>query len=121
MSRLRSKSSGLSLSLTWEGLELTLSISVTYRYVWYTSGTGVISLPTSNDTVTVKGGANGLILAADIASVSALGHITKYPTKERTVGLVLPLTNNTVPVHTVIHAGACTEADGLDYLNTETD
>ena len=89
--------------------------------MWYTSGTGVISLPTSKDTVTVKGGAKGLILAADIASVSALGHITKYPTKERTVGLVFPLANNTVPVHTVVHAGACTEADGLDYLNTETD
>ena len=89
--------------------------------MWFTSGTAVISLPTSSDTAIIKGGASGLILAADIASVSALGHTTKYPSKERTVGLVLPLTNNTMPAHTVVHAGACTEADGLDYLNIEPD
>lgn len=108
------------MSLAPEITSLTVGV-LHCRYVWFTSGTAVISLPISNDTATVKGGPNGLILAADTASVSALGHTTKYPSKERTVTLVLPLANNTLPVHTVLHAGACTEADGLDYLNTETD
>ncbi|KAL8783537.1 MAG: hypothetical protein Q9195_009355 [Heterodermia aff. obscurata] len=91
------------------------------QYVWFTSGAAVISLPASNDTATVEGGSNGLILATDIAAVSAQGHTTVYPSKERTIGLVVALANNTVPVHTVIHSGACTEADGLDYLNEELD
>ena len=44
-----------------------------------------------------------------------------YPSKERTVGLVVALANNTVPVHTVLHSGACNEMDGLGYLNEELD
>ena len=112
----------------WEDTSTTQSLSVFpafadifVRYVWFTSGAAVISLPTSNDTATVEGGPNGLILATDIAAVSAQGHTTVYPSKERTVGLAVALANNTVPLHTVLHSGACTEADGLDYLNEELD
>ena len=81
------------------------------RYVYFTSGAAKISLPTSEDTVTVKGGPYGLILATDIASVSTLGHSTVYPSHEQTIGVVVPLTGNQVPVHRVLHAGACTEEE----------
>ena len=86
------------------------------RWVWFASGIAVLSLPTSNETATVKGGANGLILAADTIEVSALGHTTVYPSEtERTVTAVLPLVNNTLPEHTVLHPGACTEEEGAAY------
>ena len=45
----------------------------------------------------VRGGANGLILATDIAAVSKLGHTTVYPSRRRTIGTAIALTNNTVP------------------------
>ncbi|KAL8735403.1 MAG: hypothetical protein Q9166_000948 [cf. Caloplaca sp. 2 TL-2023] len=78
------------------------------QWVYFTSGEAVISLPTSRDKATVTGGANGLILAADIAAVSAQGHTTVYPGKEQTVGVTIPLAGNKMPEHTVLHPGACT-------------
>ncbi|KAL6717347.1 hypothetical protein ACLMJK_005262 [Lecanora helva] len=78
------------------------------QWVYFTGGQAVISLPTSNDTATVQGGPYGLILAADIASVSDIGHTTVYPSGQPTIGLTIPLANNTLPVHTVLHPGACT-------------
>ena len=82
-----------------------------YRYVYFTSGRAKLSLPTSPDTATIKGGAYGLILAADTAEVSAKGHTTVYESAEQTIGLVIPLAGNKVPEHTVLHKGACTEAE----------
>ncbi|KAL8990267.1 MAG: hypothetical protein Q9169_008164 [Polycauliona sp. 2 TL-2023] len=71
-------------------------------------GKAVITLPKSPDKATVFGGANGLILAADVAAVSKLGHTTVYPSKEETTVVVMPIKGNTVPKHTVLHKGACT-------------
>ncbi|KAJ5322064.1 uncharacterized protein N7506_011194 [Penicillium brevicompactum] len=69
-----------------------------------TSGSSVLDLGsvTGNATFTtlpagfdgearVEGGKNGAILALDTADVSALGHYTTYPSKERTVALEIPL------------------------------
>ncbi|KAL8804120.1 MAG: hypothetical protein Q9182_002753 [Xanthomendoza sp. 2 TL-2023] len=78
------------------------------QWVYFTSGAATISLPTSPQKAHIKGGANGLILAADIAAVSKLGHTTVYPSKEQTVGVTIPIAGNRVPEHTVLHAGACT-------------
>ncbi|KAI4119295.1 MAG: hypothetical protein LQ345_000764 [Seirophora villosa] len=82
------------------------------RWVYFTSGLAVISLPASNaKATTIRGGANGLILAADIANVSTQGHTTVYPGKTQTVGLTIPLVGNRVPEHTVLHPGPCTKRD----------
>ncbi|KAI4176785.1 MAG: hypothetical protein LQ348_005939, partial [Seirophora lacunosa] len=82
------------------------------QWVYFTSGLAVISLPASNgQAATIRGGANGLILAADIANVSTLGHTTVYPSKAQTVGLTIPLVGNRVPEHTVLHPGPCTKRD----------
>ncbi|KAI4249799.1 MAG: hypothetical protein L6R40_000588 [Gallowayella cf. fulva] len=78
------------------------------QWVYFTSGKAVISLPTSRDKATVEGGANGLILAADIAAVSKIGHTTVYPGKDQTVGVTIPIAGNKVPAHKVLHPGACT-------------
>ncbi|KAL8678938.1 MAG: hypothetical protein Q9186_004754 [Xanthomendoza sp. 1 TL-2023] len=77
------------------------------QWVYFTSGTALISLPTSPQTTTITGGPNGLILAADIAAVSKLGHTTVYPSKDQTVGVTIPIAGNKVPEHKVLHGGAC--------------
>ncbi|KAL8800034.1 MAG: hypothetical protein Q9200_007371, partial [Gallowayella weberi] len=73
------------------------------QWVYFTSGSALISLPTSTDKATITGGANGLILAADIAAVSKLGHTTVYPSKDQTVGVTIPVAGNRVPEHKVLH------------------
>ena len=88
-------------------------LNVLHRYVYFTSGSAVISLPSSNDTAKVKGGHDGLILATDIASVSRLGHVTTYGKKERTVGVAIGLANNTVPKHAVLHSGPCSKNEKI--------
>lgn len=77
------------------------------QYVLFASGAAVVSLPNSSTTATAKGGADGLILATDTKNVSTLGHFTTYPSRQRTVGLVIPLPGNLVPEHVVVHGGAC--------------
>jgi len=77
------------------------------QYVSFLSGTAVVTLPNSTDSVTIRGGKDGLIIAADTAAVSAGGHITTYPTSEETTALQIPTLNGAVPAHTVLHSGAC--------------
>lgn len=77
------------------------------RWVYFTSGKAVITLPTSSEKATVIGGQNGLILAADVQAVSRQGHTTVYPSMEQTVAVVSPLDGGEVPVHEVLYQGAC--------------
>ncbi|KAI4172655.1 MAG: hypothetical protein LQ343_003395 [Gyalolechia ehrenbergii] len=83
------------------------------QYVFFASGTAVISLP--NSTTTATFGANGLILATDTKNVSILGHTTTYPSREQTVGLVIRVKGNVAPEHVVLHEGPC----GREELNLE--
>lgn len=82
------------------------------RYVAFTAGKAVVTLPCSSATAVVKGGKYGLIFAADTAAVSKLGHYTKYPSEsEQTVGIAFPTADGKVPSHTVLHQGQCTEEE----------
>ena len=71
------------------------------------SGLAHITLPTSKDEVYVEGGKYGLIIAADTAAVSALGHNTTYPSNQETIALQIPTAAGVVPAHKVLHGGAC--------------
>ncbi|KAF7502496.1 hypothetical protein GJ744_005653 [Endocarpon pusillum] len=77
------------------------------QWVAFTAGEAVVSFPNSSAEATIHGGRNGLILAADIASVSTYGHITMYPSNRSTVVIQIPLANNKVPEHTVLYEGPC--------------
>lgn len=83
------------------------------RYVVFTVGKAVVTFPCNSATAVVKGGKYGLIFAADIAAVSKLGHYTRYPSDEQTVGITFPTVDGKIPSHTVLHHGQCTE----DELN----
>lgn len=77
------------------------------RYVAFTSGLAVVTLPDSDEKATIHGGKYGLIIAADIASVSKTGHITRYPSGSTTTALQIRMKDNTPPAHSILHKGAC--------------
>ncbi|KAL9116629.1 MAG: hypothetical protein Q9187_006845 [Circinaria calcarea] len=77
------------------------------QYVAFVSGLAHISLPDSAQEAWVRGGKNGLIIAADTAAVSKDGHITEYPSDRETVALQIPTLGGEVPAHRVLHEGAC--------------
>jgi hypothetical protein len=77
------------------------------------SGLASITLPNSKTYALVHGGKNGAILALDTADVSGLGHITKYPSDESTITLEIPLGEEGIPGHVVLHSGAC---EGVELL-----
>lgn len=77
------------------------------RYVAFMSGLAHITLPNSKLEAYVKGGKNGLIIAADTAAVSTLGHITEYPSHQETIALQIPTAGGVAPAHRVLHGGAC--------------
>ncbi|KAJ5344845.1 hypothetical protein N7452_002849 [Penicillium brevicompactum] len=79
----------------------------TLQWVVFLSGLAHITLPNSTTEARVEGGKNGAILALDTADVSALGHYTTYPSKERTVALEIPLGEAGAPSHRVLHEGPC--------------
>jgi len=67
-------------------------------------GGGVVTLPTTNKTVSLPAGS--LIIANDTADVSTIGHETKWA-KVR-FAMQLPFANGVVPDHTVVDAhGPC--------------
>ncbi|OGE52007.1 hypothetical protein PENARI_c011G10543 [Penicillium arizonense] len=84
------------------------------QWVVFLSGLAHITLPNSTAEAWIEGGKNGAILALDTADVSALGHYTVYPSKERTVALEVPLGKDGVPGHRVLHGGACQGDELLD-------
>lgn len=83
----------------------------TRRYVQFLTGVAHVLLPNSTEDVFVIGGAKGLIFAADLASISDIGHITRYPSDEPTRVLQIPTEDGVVPKHEVLHYGACTSEE----------
>ncbi|KDQ54572.1 hypothetical protein JAAARDRAFT_49197 [Jaapia argillacea MUCL 33604] len=77
------------------------------QYVVFLSGLAHVTLPNSTADAWVPGGSNGLLVAADVASVSTYGHITTYPSPFETIALQIPTAGGIVPNHTVLHDGAC--------------
>ncbi|KAF2265546.1 hypothetical protein CC78DRAFT_460806 [Lojkania enalia] len=77
------------------------------QFVAFTSGVAVVSLPDSNEQATIYGGKYGLIIAADVASVSAKGHITRYPSDDSTIALQIRIEGGVPPTYKILHKGAC--------------
>lgn len=72
------------------------------------SGLAYVTLPDDNTTSAyVSGGEFGLIFAADTADVSERGHRTQYPGVAETIILQIPVKDNEIPEHTVLHYGPC--------------
>ena len=75
------------------------------QIVHFLSGLAHITLPDDPDTdLWLVGGAGGLLFAAD---TTGPGHITRYPSEQKTVGLVAPFEGGKVPDYQVLREGAC--------------
>ncbi|PHH72607.1 hypothetical protein CDD82_5899 [Ophiocordyceps australis] len=77
------------------------------QYVVFLSGRAEISVPGSSQPVVVDGGQDGLIIAADTADVSSLGHRTVYPGDVPTTAIQLPFLDGQIPPHKVLYSGPC--------------
>ena len=73
-----------------------------FRYVAFTSGEAVISVPKSQRKAFIQGGKDGLIFVADTARVSKVGHLTQYPGDKETTALQFPTADGVIPPHTVL-------------------
>ncbi|KAL8928985.1 MAG: hypothetical protein Q9208_001428 [Pyrenodesmia sp. 3 TL-2023] len=78
------------------------------QYVAFLAGEAIITVPETGQSVRIKGGKDGLIIAADTADVSRKGHDTRYPSGKQTVAVVIPLADGKVPEHIVLDAEAST-------------
>jgi hypothetical protein len=81
------------------------------RYVVFLSGLAHVTFPNSTEEAWILGGRHGLIIAADTAAVSALGHITTYPGREETIAMQIPTADGLVPPHSVLYPGPCKGAE----------
>ncbi|KAJ5972368.1 uncharacterized protein N7479_002286 [Penicillium vulpinum] len=77
------------------------------QWVVFLSGLAHITLPNSTTEAWIQGGKNGVVLVLDTADVSTLGHFTKYPSRDRTTSVLIPLGEKGVPGHRVLHGGPC--------------
>ncbi|KAI4169086.1 MAG: hypothetical protein LQ343_005949 [Gyalolechia ehrenbergii] len=74
----------------------------TVQYVAFLAGEAVISIPETGQSITIKGGKDGLIIAADTADVSKMGHETRYPSGEQTAAIAIPIQDGKLPEHTTL-------------------
>ena len=87
-----------------------------YRYVVFLSGLTHVTIPNSKEEAWFRGGQHGLIIAADTADVSPLGHISS--TEDKSVdGLQIPTAGGKTPAHSVLHPGVCRASEmNLDLM-----
>ncbi|KAK5151034.1 hypothetical protein LTS14_009529 [Recurvomyces mirabilis] len=84
------------------------------QYSIFLSGLARIALPTrpsiSSDSEAYFQ-AGEILIATDLQSLSALGHITDFPSSVDTTIAQFPVAGNVVPEHKVLHAGRCSKDD----------
>ena len=68
--------------------------------------------PAKHTEVCIQGGRYGWLIAADTVDVAVKGHVTEFPSDESTVIAQLPVKDNKVPKHKLLHDGPCTEEQG---------
>ena len=74
------------------------------RWVVFTSGLAVVTLPNNTGAAYITGGSNGVIIAVDTAGT---GHYTSYPSNSETIALFAPFEGGVYPAHTVFAEGPC--------------
>ncbi|KAJ4346096.1 hypothetical protein N0V95_005712 [Ascochyta clinopodiicola] len=94
----------------------TLNNAAQVQYSLFLSGLAHISTPNSGlpahlNDVWISGGRHGMLIAADLKEVAAKGHITEFPSQDRTIIAQFPVVGNKAPKHRVLHVGPCTWAD----------
>ena len=68
-------------------------------------------LPAKLNEVCIEGGRHGWLIAADTADIAAQGHVTDFPSDERTVIAQFTVKGNKPPAHSLLHDGPCVVDD----------
>ena len=83
------------------------------QYGLFLSGEAHITLPSGAYEATIIGGKHGLVIATDTAERSQEGHTTIYPSNKETILIQIPIKDNIIPPHNVLHMGPCTSAESV--------
>ena len=83
---------------------------LSYRYVAFLSGRTQITIPNSPQQAIFEGGKYGLILAADTAALTTVGHVSTT-LEEEVTALQIPTLNGELPGHVVLYEGACRDTE----------
>lgn len=76
----------------------------------FLSGLAHVTLPypastnASKDEAWILGGPDSLLVANDVLGT---GHITTYPSDEKTIGLQIPFAGGLIPPHRILYEGPC--------------
>lgn len=80
-----------------------------------------ITFPDGSMDAYIEGGEFGIVFATDIENLSQLGHNTSYPSDVESVALEIPMKDNVIPPHSVLHKGPCEPSEMGGYRgNRET-
>ena len=71
-------------------------------------------LPEEESEVWIQGGRYGWLIAADTADIATKGHVTEFPSGERTVIAQFPVKGNKPPKHKILHNGPCLVEDFVE-------
>ena len=75
------------------------------QIVHFVSGLAHVTLPHSDSVdLWLVGGADGLLFALD---TTGDGHITRYPSDQQTVAILVPFEGGQIPKYEVLHEGPC--------------
>lgn len=87
-----------------------------HRWVVFTSGFVVLTMPNNTGAAYVRGGQNGIIIAVDTIGS---GHYASYPTDSETVTLFIPFEGGVYPAHSVVADGPCAGNQLQNVTTTE--
>ncbi|KAF5872211.1 uncharacterized protein Bfra_005564 [Botrytis fragariae] len=76
------------------------------QYVVILSGKMIVTVPNTTERAIFTGGANSVIIAADTADKSIIGHVTGT-LNEPVAALQIPFLNGQIPPYKVLYNGAC--------------
>lgn len=65
------------------------------------------TLGPSESEAWIAGGRYGLIIAADLPSISHYGHFAEFPSDAATVLVQVPTADGKIPDHDILHQGPC--------------
>ena len=78
------------------------------RYNVVLSGTLLLGVNSTGQSAVIEGGAHGLILVTDTMGI---GHSAAISSRAPSIALMLPIKDDVVPLHTVLHDGQCLDSE----------
>ncbi|EMC98433.1 hypothetical protein BAUCODRAFT_66656 [Baudoinia panamericana UAMH 10762] len=84
------------------------------QYSIFLSGLAYITVPEgcgNSSTSQAYFHTGDILIATDMHNVSSSGHFIEFPSAADTVIAQFPVAGNSVPAHTVLHAGRCSKID----------